>query len=227
MKTSIITIIHTVFPIVNYLTSIFKNESKPDSIKIYNIVDDSILPRILESGSISPDIIQSIYNHIISAEKLGSNIILVTCSSISEVVDLVQPFITIPIVKIDDAMNDEAIKIGKKIGVVATIKTTLNPTISQLKKKAKQSNIKIEIISCLCSKAYKALIEENNPTKHDKILYEAIEKLIPDVDVVVLAQASMARLVPKLELKMNKPVLSSPLSGVKRTLEIIYQRNRC
>lgn len=223
MVTPIITMIHTVFPIVDNLKSIFAKKLGSRSATIYNIVDDSILPRIINAGGLSPQIVSTVYQHISNAEKMESDVILVTCSSISKVVDIVSPLISVPVFKIDDAMTDRAVNVGKKIGVLATIKTTLNPTISQLEKKAKKFGREIEIIPCLCSDAYKALIEENDPEKHDAILYDSLKNIIPNVDVIVLAQASMARLVPKLESKISKPILSSPESGVKRTLSTIYQ----
>ena len=222
MITPIITMIHTVFPIVDNLKAIFAKKLGNRSIKIYNIVDDSILPRIVDAGGLSSEIVSTVYQHISSAEKMGSNLILVTCSSISEVVDIVSPLISVPVIKIDDAMTDEAVKVAAdSLGVIATIETTLNPTINQLKKKMAKAEKKIKIVPVLCSDAYKALINENNPEKHDLLLYKAIEEIIESVDAIVLAQASMARLLPKLKKLTNKPILTSTESGVESAINIL------
>ena len=82
---------------------------------------------------------------------------------------------------------------------------------------------KFKIVPILCSDAYKALINDGNPEKHDLILYRAIEEMVESVDVVVLAQASMARLLPELKKLTNKPILTSPESGVERAINILYQ----
>lgn len=221
MTKPIITMIHTVTPIVDNLKAIFKKKLGNSSATIYNIVDDSILPRILNNGSLSPEIISTVYQHISSAERMGSDIILVTCSSISEVVDIVSPLVSVPIIKIDDAMTDEAVKIADNIAVVATIKTTLNPTINQLKEKMVKAGKQINLVPLLCSNAYKALINESNPKKHDLLLYEAIEEIIENVDTIVLAQASMARLLPKLKKLTNKPILTSPESAVEKVISLL------
>ena len=221
MTKPIITMIHTVTPIVDNLKAIFKKKLGNSSATIYNIVDDSILPRILNNGSLSPEIISTVYQHISSAERMGSDIILVTCSSISEVVDIVSPLVSVPIIKIDDAMTDEAVKIADNIAVVATIKTTLNPTINQLKEKMVKAGKQINLVPLLCSNAYKALINESNPEKHDLLLYEAIEEIIENVDTIVLAQASMARLLPKLKKLTNKPILTSPESAVEKVISLL------
>jgi Asp/Glu/hydantoin racemase len=213
--------IHTVTPIVDNLKAIFKKKLGIQAATIYNIVDDSILPRILNNGSLSPEIINTVYQHISNAERMGSDIILVTCSSISEVVDIVSPLVSVPIIKIDDAMTDEAVKIADNIAVVATIKTTLNPTINQLKEKMVKAGKQINLVPLLCSSAYKALINESNPKKHDLLLYEAIEEIIENVDTIVLAQASMARLLPKLKKLTNKPILTSPESAVEKVISLL------
>ena len=213
--------IHTVFPIVDNLKAIFAKKLGNQSVTIYNIVDDSILPRIIADGGLSSGIISTVYQHICSAEKMGSDLILVTCSSISEVVDIVSPLVSVPVIKIDDAMTDDAVKIADTLGVVATIETTLNPTINQLRKKMAIAEKEIKIVPLLCSDAYKALINENNPEKHDLLLYKAIEEIIERVDAIVLAQASMARLLPELKKLTNKPILTSAESGVERAINIL------
>ena len=121
MSIPIITMIHTVFPIVDNLKAVLKKKLGNQPATIYNIVDDSILPRILNNGSISPEIASTVYQHISNAEKIGSDIILVTCSSISEVVDMVSPLVSVPVIKVDDVMTDEAVKIADTLGVVAKI----------------------------------------------------------------------------------------------------------
>ena len=221
MTTPIITMIHTVFPMVENFKAIFEKKLGNQSLTIYNIVDDSILPRILNNGSLSPEITSTVYQHISSAEKIGSDIILVTCSSISEVVDMVSPLVSVPVIKVDDVMTDEAIKIADTLGVVATIETTLNPTMNQLKKKMVKAGKEINIVPLLCSNAYKALIDEGNSKKHDLLLYKAIEEIIEDVDAIVLAQASMARLLPKLIKLTNKPILTSPESAVEKVMSLL------
>ena len=216
--------IHTVFPIVDSLKTIFAKKLGNQPATIYSIVDDSILPRIVAAGGLSSGIISTVYQHISSAEKMGSDLILVTCSSISEVVDIVSPLVSVPVIKIDDAMTDDAVKVAvDSLGVIATIETTLNPTINQLKKKMAKTGKKFKIVPILCSDAYKALINDGNPEKHDLILYRAIEEMVESVDVIVLAQASMARLLPELKKLTNKPILTSPESGVERAINILYQ----
>jgi hypothetical protein len=46
--------------------------------------------------------------------------------------------------------------------------------------------------------------------RHDQMVLEGAQQLAPQVDLIVLAQASMSRLAPMLSQKTGKLVLSSP-----------------
>jgi Asp/Glu/hydantoin racemase len=113
---------------------------------------------------------------------------------------------------VDEAMAEEASSIGSRIGVVATVSTTLEPTVRLIRKKASEKGRTLEVIERIAQGAFEALLEGDG-AKHDEILKRTIVELAEEVDVVVLAQVSMARLVPALGA-LRVPVLSSPKSGV-------------
>ena len=117
-----------------------------------------------------------------------------------------------PIVKIDEAMAEEASSIGRRVGVVATVSTTLEPTVRLVKKKAGELGRTVEVTERIAEGAFDALLSGDG-ARHDEIVKRAISTLAEHVDVVVLAQASMARLAPQLG-DLRVPVLSSPRSGV-------------
>lgn len=108
MKTSTITMVHTVFPVVASMTKLFAEKAKPGRIRLFNLVDDSLIPR-LKAGDDRAKLVRALYEHLVVAEDSGADVVLVTCSSISEIVDLVRPLFAIPVVKIDDAMTDRAV----------------------------------------------------------------------------------------------------------------------
>ena len=114
--------------------------------------------------------------------------------------------------KIDEAMAEEASSIGRRVGVVATVSTTLEPTVRLIKKKADDLARPIEVAERIAEGAFEALLR-GDAAQHDEILKNTISTLAEQVDVVVLAQVSMARLVPQLT-GVRVPVLSSPRSGV-------------
>jgi Asp/Glu/hydantoin racemase len=180
--------------------------------RVINIVDDSLLNDVRTAGHLTPEVTSRIYSYMSNAQAMGADIILNACSSVGEATDLLRDMIRTPIVKVDEAMAEEASAIGKRIGVVATVSTTLEPTVRLIRKKAAQKGRTIELTERIAEGAFEALLAGDG-AKHDEILKRTIATLADEVDVVVLAQVSMARLVPALGA-LRVPVLSSPKSGV-------------
>lgn len=188
--------------------------------RVINIVDDSLLSDVREAGHLTPEVASRIHSYMANAQAMGVDIILNACSSVGEAVDSVRRFVSTPIVKIDEAMAEEASAIGRRIGVVATVSTTLDPTVRLVKKKADEHGRTVDVTARIAEGAFEALLSGDG-ARHDDILKQTIATLAADVDVIVLAQVSMARLVPHLT-NVRVPVLCSPPSGVaalKRALD--------
>ena len=111
---------------------------------------------------------------------------------------------------LDQPMADQAVAAGKRIGVIATLGTTLEPTADLILRRAQSAGKQIELTSKLCAGAFDALMN-GDAAKHDAIVAAALKELSQHVDVVVLAQASMARVVETLAAADKQvPILASP-----------------
>jgi Asp/Glu/hydantoin racemase len=187
------------------------SEQIPEA-RVINILDDSLLNDVRAAGRLTAEVASRIHSYMANAQAMRVDIILNACSSVGEAVDLVRNFVSTPIVKIDEAMAEEASSIGRRIGVVATVSTTLEPTVRLVKKKAGELGRTVEVTERIAEGAFEALLSGDG-ARHDEILKSTISTLAGQVDVVVLAQVSMARLVPQLQ-GLRVPVLSSPRSGV-------------
>ncbi|MBB5415777.1 aspartate/glutamate racemase family protein [Paraburkholderia atlantica] len=187
------------------------SEQIPEA-RVINIMDDSLLNDVRAAGHLTQEVASRIHSYMANAQAMHVDIILNACSSVGEAVDSVRNFVSTSIVKIDEAMAEEASSIGRRIGVVATVSTTLEPTVRLIRKKADELSRTIEVSERIADGAFEALLS-GNAALHDEIVKNTISALAEEVDVVVLAQVSMARLVPQLE-GVRVPVLSSPRSGV-------------
>lgn len=208
-----VALIHTGFVLVKNLTDLFIKLALP--VELINIVDDSLLKDVIAAGKVNKEVIRRICGYMIAAEVAGAEVILNVCSSVSEVVDVAENLVNIPIIKIDEPMAEMAVEKGENIGVLATLKTTLDPTCRLLEKKARVIDKKIHIKRDLCPGAFDRLIA-GDLQKHDTMVLERIRRLSKQADLIVLAQGSMARLVPQLEQEISIPVLTSLESGIKR-----------
>ncbi|HEY4353113.1 MAG TPA: aspartate/glutamate racemase family protein [Paraburkholderia sp.] len=212
-----IVVVHTGPVTVQPLKDQFKDQL-PDA-RVINIVDDSLLNDVRAAGHLTPEVTQRMYSYMSNAQAMNADYILNACSSVGEAVDVLRGMIRTPIVKVDEAMALEASRIGKRIGVVATVKTTLEPTVRLIRKKAAEQKREVTVVEQVAEGAFEALLAGDNE-RHDEILKRTIVGLADQVDVVVLAQVSMARLVPSLG-ETRVPVLSSPQSGVKMLIDAL------
>jgi Asp/Glu/hydantoin racemase len=148
-----------------------------------------------------------------AAEAAGADIIFSACSSLGPALDVAARHVTTPVVKIDEAMAIRAAAEGTRIGVLATVPTTLGPTSDLVKSKADEAGRRIAIEQRLCEGAFDVLMSGDRD-KHDALVVEQAVDLAKTVDLIVLAQASMARLAGVLQEETGLPVLASPRLGV-------------
>jgi Asp/Glu/hydantoin racemase len=148
--------------------------------------------------------------HVAAAEDAGADFILVTCSSIGSAVETAASLASVPVLRVDQPMADRAVNEGRRIGVIATLPTTLEPTADLIRRRAAAAGKDIELISRLCNGAFEALMSGDAAT-HDRLVASALRELTKEVDVIALAQASMARVVDGLPREDRRiPILTSP-----------------
>jgi Asp/Glu/hydantoin racemase len=198
-------------------------EQMPETT-VFHMVDESLIKDTVRTGWLRRVTMRRLLSMIESAETAGADAVMVTCSSIGAAVALGQQLFDVPVIRVDEAMAEEAVAMGTKIGVMATLKTTLEPTIELLLAKAAKAGKKIEIVSSLCDGAFEAVLAGDTET-HDDILSRALMTDMQGVDVVVLAQASMARVVKAMpEGALAMPVLSSPELAVRQAERILREK---
>jgi Asp/Glu/hydantoin racemase len=179
-------------------------------VEPFHMVDESLIQDTVKAGGLRKATIRRLIQQIASAENAGADAVLVTCSSIGPGVAVAQQVFDIPVVRIDDAMAETAVRQAHTVGVLATLRTTLDPTTALLKEKAAKAGRKVELVECLCEDAFPAMLAGDTAT-HDRLLGKALVEDMQGVDVIVLAQASMARVLSTLAAgAVPAPVLSSP-----------------
>lgn len=202
----------TLVPVFQALTDRYLADKK---LKIFNISDDSLIKNTIERGMLTPDTSRRVINYVASAEEAGADYILVTCSSIGPAVEMAARLTKIPVLRVDQPMADHALQMGKRIGVVATLPTTLEPTSDLVRRRAVVAGKEIELTARLCEGAFDALMG-GKPEVHDEMVAAALKDLAHQVDVILLAQASMARVVSHLAEEDKKvPIISSPELAVR------------
>ncbi|ACT93364.1 aspartate/glutamate racemase family protein [Dyadobacter fermentans] len=221
MKPAKLGLIHTSATLVPIFQQLC-NEHLP-GVNVFNIVDDSLIKDVIANGKLLPATARRVVDHVASAEEAGADRILVTCSSIGRAVEAAAALVSVPVLRVDQPMADMAVSKGRRIGVVATLPTTLEPTADLVQRRARIAGKEIVLTSRLCEGAFEALMG-GNPALHDQMVAQALRELSAQVDVILLAQASMARVVDTLsEAERTVPILASPPEAVRYLASVINQ----
>ncbi len=216
-----IALIHTspaaIAPLMRFYT-----DAAPE-LEITNLLDDGLL-RLLAAkkhATVEERLAEML---TIAVRIYGAELGMVTCSSVTKgMVERLTALFDPPILKIDYPMAREAVGAGRRrIGVAATFPPTIIPTSQLISEAAEEADMSIEIIQEVMPDAYDALLSGDDEA-HDELLCAGVERLAAKgVDVIVLAQISMARVLHRLEGKINVPVLSSlhtSLSAIRSALQ--------
>ena len=208
MKKKRLGLVHTSATLVPVFAALCKD--KLPNVDVFNIADDSLVKSIREAGSLTATIARRVTNYLESAELAGADYIMVTCSSIGPAVESGAKLIGVPVLRVDQPMADKAVAAGKRIGVIATLSTTLEPTADLISRRAVIAGKQIKLTSKLVEGAFEALMSGDAAT-HDAKVAAALKELSKQVEVIVLAQASMARVVDSLAaVDKCVPILASP-----------------
>lgn len=192
-------------------------------VEVFHVVDESLLTMTRRLGRITPQTRRRLLGYATAADDLGVDAILVTCSSVGPIVDAVRPFIRPPILRVDEAMADQAVTSGSRIGVLATLTSTLEPTRDLIAERARVAGAHVDIRAVVAEGAFEA-VTSGDAARHDALVSSALLELASDRDVIVLAQASMARVVEALGGgRPAIPVLSSPRLAVERLAGVLSQ----
>ena len=206
--------LHTVSSLIGLFNDLSR-ELLPAGTEVFHIADEMLLKTVMAQGGLSPFIYQRVAENVVAAERAGAAAVQVTCSSISPCVEAVRPLVGIPVLKIDDPMIEKALALGKRIGVAATAPTTLKPTAELVQARAAAKKVQVKVDSVLAEGAFAALSSGDTAT-HDRLVAETLRVLMARNDVVILAQASMARVAAAIPPEEQKvPILSSPRLAVE------------
>jgi Asp/Glu/hydantoin racemase len=219
MKKKRLGLIHTSTTLVPIFARLC--DDKLRNVDVFNIADDSLIKEVIAQGEITPSVSRRVVGHVVAAEAAGANFVLVTCSSIGPAVEVAATMVDIPVLRVDQPMADRAVSLGSRIGVAATLPTTLVPTANLIERRAAAASRQIKICSRLCAGAFDALMG-GDAARHDAMVAAALRELAAEVDVIVLAQASMARVADSLDESARRlPILASPAIAIEHLATIL------
>jgi len=206
----------------------FAREIMPE-VTVLNIADDTIqwaVNKAMAERGVAQEHIPPFNYHRVTTycrflQEVGADAILFGCSTMNRAVEHARPMIDIPIIAIDRPMMDKAVRIGRRIGLLATLDTTVPSSLRQLRNAAADAGRDIEIVEIFRGDAFRALRAGDQAT-HDRLLLEAIQAHQEQVDVIAMAQISMSRLEDQIaQAGFSIPVLNSGREGFLAAREVL------
>jgi aspartate/glutamate racemase len=198
----------------------FIDEIIPE-VEVVHWVDDTIQNTnfACEPGMIPKRNYAKFVQAALSQQEYGVDLILLACSTFNRAAEHARPMIDTPILQIDRPMMDLAVQDGNRIGLLATVPTTIPASERLLHLAAEEAGKTIDVKLRLCSEAFQVL-KAGNPEKHNDMLLDEIERLSSEVDAIVMAQVSMTALEPRL-CHTRVPVYNSGRTAFNKIRQIL------
>ena len=208
-----IAMIHTVSGLIPLFDGLAKHHLP--RWQSFNVLDKSLLRSTIRDGVLSQTTMWRMAQMVHSAVEAGARAVVVTCSSLGPAVDAAKLFCPVPMFRIDEGMALAAVTLGPRTGVLATLRTTLDPTSDLILRSAAQAGQPCTVVAELADGAFHKL-GTGDTAGHDAMLAQSLRDLAPKADVIVLAQASMARALALVQDELHTvPVLTSPELGMQ------------
>jgi Asp/Glu/hydantoin racemase len=195
---------HSVAPINDALA-----RDWPQCVRM-NLLDDSLSADLARSAQgLDAAMTQRFLTLADYAVGTGAQAILFTCSAFGPCIDAVkQRHPALPVLKPNEAMVDEAVAAGGRIGLVASFAPTLQSMPPEFPPGT-------DLHTRLAEGALAAL-DAGDTAAHDAAVAEAAARLVAEgCTLIALAQFSLARAREAVEARCGVPVLTTVDSAVR------------
>jgi aspartate/glutamate racemase len=176
-------------------------------MEILSFKDPSIIEEANKAGRVTHGCARRLLDLYEQAAGAGANILLNACSSVGDVAKAAQPLFKmtgVRIVRIDEAMAMEAARSCRRIGIVATLRSTLEPTKRLVMECALRQGVSLELVEALADGAFGL-----DRGQFMDALIATGRQVAGSVDALLFAQGSMAYAARAVSEALSLPVLSS------------------
>ena len=178
----------------------------------FDILDEALQAERARHAAGAPALVARFVDLSGKARARGAAAILYTCSAFGPEIEAARRAVPLPTLKPNEAILEEALAIGSRIGLVATFEPSLGSIGDELRALARERGVSITIAPAFAPDAMAAL-GRGDVAAHDRGVADAARRR--SVDAVVLAQFSMARARERVAAVWAGPVLTSPDSAVR------------
>ncbi|MBM7166972.1 arylsulfatase [Streptomyces sp. G44] len=158
---------------------------------------------------------------LVRAVGEGAEAVLCTCSTIGAVAEALGARVGVPVLRVDRPMAAAAVAAGSRVVVLATVESTLEPTVELVEEEARAAGREVAVRTVMVDGAW-ARFRAGDAQGYAEAVAAAISE-VRDADAVVLAQASMAG-ASELVADGSAPVFASPRVGLAAAAAVAADR---
>ena len=188
--------------------------------EVVNLLDEGLFLDF--DDHITPALRRRMSGLVCYGAEHGANAVGLACSVYAPVVDSACDLVDVPVVSSYGPVVEEALDRGRRVGVIASVPATIRDAEYYLRRSATARNVDLEVYPALAEDLIPVIRTEGVPGLERRLL-EEVEKLAPEVDLVVLGQFSFAAAYTQVAAKAPVPVLSAPHSSARLLKRLIAQ----
>ena len=180
--------------------------------EVVNLLDEGLFLDF--DDHITPALRRRMSGLICYGAEHGANAVGLACSVYAPVVDSACDLVDVPLVSSYGPVVEEALDLGRRVGVIASVPATLRDAEYYLRRSAAARGIELEPHLALAEDLI-PVIRSEGVAGLERRLVEEVGKLALRVDLVVLGQFSFAAAYTQVASKAPVPVLSAPHSSAR------------
>jgi len=187
-----------------------------------NLLDDGLSIDRAREVDLSEAMIQRFVDFGAYGKNMGADGILVTCSAFGPAIDRLIDTVPIPVLKPNEAMFQEALSKGKRIGMLATFGPSVSTMTDEFDEYVAESGKPAELTTILVADAID-LIKKGDAESHNRLVAARAPELA-GYDAIMLAHFSTSRAAAAVRAAVSVPVLTAPHAAVQKMRLMVESR---
>ena len=182
--------------------------------RVIEVVDEIVLEQARRLGDRDVSVIGAVADRL--AELVEADVVVCTCSTLGAVAERIGRAAGTEVVRVDRAMIERAVELASgghgRVAVVAALESTVGPTLALLDEVMLATGATVQVEVHVVDGAWDRFASGDVESYLDTVAGR-LPDIVSAVDVVVLAQASMAPAVARIDAPV--PILSSPRLAIE------------
>lgn len=191
--------------------------------KVINFMNEEMLQYVNRIGYPDPFALRMFAEQVFHTEEAKADLIIVACNVFAAHTEKILPFISVPLITADGAMQEQAVRTGRKIGLIGTNTNAVPSCIAGMKQAAEKLNISCpEFVNGTVIEAAEALTRGDTELFDHLVSEKGRELAGQGCDVIVLSQITLSRSKPALlKAGITVPVLTTPDACAEQAAAIV------